>query len=446
MLGDPDTLWHIALGQEILRTGHIPTTDIYSHTHYGAPYISKDWLSEVIFAFSYNTFGFFGVFFVTCFSVTIALALLASELSKKLSCTVVIFLCLGTVLLIGPHMSCRPHVLIFPLIILWIKGLLKSAETKTPPSYSLILILLLWSNMHGSFILGILITPLLLIESFFPSKSLSRNEVTQYILFCCAALLVPILGPNGFGPYVGVFKQFLLGDTVNFISEWQPQDFSHPNLFEFVLLGSLGFLLIFGIKIKANRVFILILLLHMALSHKRHADFLGLIGPLLLASPISETLVFKKCSFEIINKKRVVWNAFLIMSILIGFVSYFAPVTPPARFMPYSAVQKALAYPIDEKVFNNYDFGGYLIFSGKKTYIDGRQDFFGSDFVRQYKNLISSRDPIQLQKFLEENKISWSLLKPEDEAAKTIDELTGWQKVYIDQFSVVHIKTNEKLN
>lgn len=444
MLGDPDTLWHIAIGQEILKTGHIPQTDIYSHTLNGTPYISKDWLSEILLACAYNLLGFSGVFLITSLSVTLTFGLLASELSKKLSCTVVLILCFSTLILLGNHLLCRPHVLIFPLVLMWTIGLLRSAETATCPSIFLLLILFFWSNMHGSFILGILIMPLVLVERLLVSKKVTNSEIAQYCLFFSAALLVPLIGLNGLGPMIGIFKQFSLQDTVYFISEWHPQDFSQFNLFEIVLLGGIAASLILGIKVKPNRVIILILLIHMALSHKRHSDFLGLIAPLLLANPISEALEFKRCSFDTINKKRIVWKSIPIMFFLFMYVFFYDPPTPPHSITPKSAVQTAQSYPINEKVLNHYDFGGFLMFSGLKTFIDGRQDFYGADYVRKYSELMNSTNPKELEKLLDDNNITWTLLKPEDIAAKTLDRLSDWKKVYTDKDAVVHVKIGQR--
>ncbi|MCL2778026.1 MAG: hypothetical protein FWD73_08475, partial [Polyangiaceae bacterium] len=49
LLKDPDTLWHIKVGQWILDHHELPYTDIYSFTRLGQPWISTAWLSQVLF-------------------------------------------------------------------------------------------------------------------------------------------------------------------------------------------------------------------------------------------------------------------------------------------------------------------------------------------------------------------------------------------------------------
>src|SRR6202521_1444292 len=47
---DPDVWWHVAVGEKILATHHLPTTDPYSFTVSGAPWMAYEWLGETFFA------------------------------------------------------------------------------------------------------------------------------------------------------------------------------------------------------------------------------------------------------------------------------------------------------------------------------------------------------------------------------------------------------------
>jgi hypothetical protein len=50
LLGDPDSHWHIAVGNWILAHGTVPTVDSFSFTFAGQPWIAKEWLSQVLLA------------------------------------------------------------------------------------------------------------------------------------------------------------------------------------------------------------------------------------------------------------------------------------------------------------------------------------------------------------------------------------------------------------
>ncbi len=66
LLRDPDAYWQIAVGQWILDHHAVPTTDIYSFTMYGQPWISTQWLSQVLYAVAYAGAGWTGVVVLGC--------------------------------------------------------------------------------------------------------------------------------------------------------------------------------------------------------------------------------------------------------------------------------------------------------------------------------------------------------------------------------------------
>src|SRR5882724_11739454 len=61
LLADPDSHWHITVGNWILQHGAVPTVDSYSYTFTGQPWIAKEWGSQVLMALAYNAGGWGGV-------------------------------------------------------------------------------------------------------------------------------------------------------------------------------------------------------------------------------------------------------------------------------------------------------------------------------------------------------------------------------------------------
>jgi len=57
LLNDPDTYWHIATGRWIWAHAAVPTSDPFSHTLAGAPWLAHEWLSELILASAYAALG-----------------------------------------------------------------------------------------------------------------------------------------------------------------------------------------------------------------------------------------------------------------------------------------------------------------------------------------------------------------------------------------------------
>ena len=61
LLSDPDSYSHIAVGRWIMAHGAVPANDPFSFSMHGAPWITFEWLSQVIYAAAYDFFGWNGV-------------------------------------------------------------------------------------------------------------------------------------------------------------------------------------------------------------------------------------------------------------------------------------------------------------------------------------------------------------------------------------------------
>src|SRR5438876_4288842 len=77
LLADPDSHWHITVGNWILDHRAVPVVDIYSFTFAGQPWIAKEWLSQVLLAGAYDIGGWGGVVALgaAAFAATFALLL-----------------------------------------------------------------------------------------------------------------------------------------------------------------------------------------------------------------------------------------------------------------------------------------------------------------------------------------------------------------------------------
>ena len=62
-IADPDYWWHLKTGQVILETHAIPHTDPFSYTKAGAPWITHEWLIEILM---YGIFKYFGPAYPHC--------------------------------------------------------------------------------------------------------------------------------------------------------------------------------------------------------------------------------------------------------------------------------------------------------------------------------------------------------------------------------------------
>jgi hypothetical protein len=92
------------------------------------------------------------------------------------------------------------------------------------------------------------------------------------------------------------------------------------------------------------------------------------------------------------------------------------------------------------RVFNDYDFGGYLIAHGVATFIDGRTELFGEKFFVDHNAASGLMEPENLFRLLEAYKIEATLMRAQSAATKLLDHIDGWQKIYADDIATVHVR------
>ena len=133
LLIDPDTLWQITVGQWILDHRAVPHTDIYSFTMRGQPWISTQWLAQVLYAKSLCAVpAGAGPVVLAAAAIAATFALLARFLSRRLSGSATLVFVAAALALTVPHLLARPHVLALPVMVAWVGGLIARARTGAP--------------------------------------------------------------------------------------------------------------------------------------------------------------------------------------------------------------------------------------------------------------------------------------------------------------------------
>src|SRR6202021_2681853 len=104
--------------------------------------------------------------------------------------------------------------------------------------------------------------------------------------------------------------------------------------------------------------------------------------------------------------------------------------------VPVTALAHVPPQLLSQPVFNEYAFGGYLIFKGVKPYIDGRADMYGDAFVQEYLAIAGGVEPDVDTAFKRWN-ITWVIISPRDGLVSLLDRKSGWRRLYSDPFAVL---------
>ena len=339
-----------------------------------------------------------------------------------------------------PNLLARPHVLALPLVAIWTVGLLDARDRDKAPPLRLAALMTLWSNMHGGFVFGLALIGPFALEAVAAKPPEARLAALRaWALFGVAAVAGALVNPYGIEALLFPFR--LMGvENLSRISEWSPQDFGHVGSMEIALLLLVGFALTRPMATPPVRAALIAGLLAMALQHTRHAQLLGLIGPMLLARPIAAASAAGRPEGDGRQVARVALAGSLAAALAIAALRFAEPIVrvdgPGAPISALAAVPPELRA---EPVLNDYRFGGYLIWSHVRPFIDGRADMYGDAMLGLYRKLAAG-DPATVEETLARYRIAWTIFAPDAGIVATLDRAPGWRRLYADGVAVVHVR------
>jgi len=443
VLDGPGPYLHVAVGRWILAHGTVPDRDPFSHSMPGAPWVPHEWLAQVISAALHDTMGWAGLVIATalCFGVT--LALLTRVLLAYLAPSHALIAVIGAWGLCYPHLVARPHIPGLLLLVVWIALLVVARARDQAPPYPVAALMTLWANLHGGFMFGLGFAALFGAEAVLlaPDVAVRRRAARDWIAFVAVSALAALITPNGVSGFLFPLRLMRMDFVLATVPEWQSPNFQHLEPLEYWLLLALLGAFTLGVRLPVTRVAMLLLLVHMSLAHGRHAELLGLVGPLVIAPALAAQikpyrLLFDRRWGALAKPARAPALALAAVVALGAAVAVWrvGVAHDSGRLAPTAAIAAAAQQHVEGPVFNDYGFGNYLIYAGIAPFIDGRADMYGDDFLRRSRNLAA------LPALLAEYRIGWTLLRPENPHVALLDHLAGWRRLYTDKVAVVHVR------
>ena len=452
LLGDPDTFWHIKLGSDILASGHLPIVDTYSHTFAGHSFISKEWLSEVLLAGAFKAWGWNGVVMLTSLFAISAILVLYRELADYLLPTIAGLIAILTIIMLGPVVVARPHLFTLPIAAYFTARMFRAAEAKQAPNYWLLALIALWSNLHGSFLLSFVISGFAFLHLLENTHLTDKPLLLKWMLFLVLCPFAAMIHPYGYEPtYIGL-QMMATNKAMAYIIEWMPLNSQQDVIIEYFILASLVGLIGAQLKLGWAKTLFIVFILHMVMTHVRFVYVYFLLVPIIVVPHIAER--FPEISLASwLTRTRDVLERFAarhfapsVATISIGAIIAAVVFLQTKKPMPSEviAAEKPIAYALanhlDGPVFNDYLFGGSLIFHGIKTYVDGRSEqIFTGDFFPDFMNSGKHDGAKLFQELLDRNQVTWTLLQWDDTRNQVLDKM-GWKKAYSDENAVIYTK------
>lgn len=449
---DPDLWWHIKTGEIILATHHWPTTDPYSFTVAGAPWISYEWLGEIPLAIASRIGGVLGLdILLIALGSAVMLALyyygtLRSGNSKAG------FVAAGLLSSLAiASFTLRPQMFGYLFLILTMIALEFFRQGKRRALWFLPPLMLLWVNTHGSFIIGLGAIFLYWISGLKelhiggieakPWTPPERRQISFVFMLCLAVLPITPYGTQlAVYPFNMAFSQPI---NVANVLEWKSMPFDDP-VGKFFLAVFIGFLILQVIYRFSWRLEEFALFLFGAGMACLHVRFILIFVPFCV--PLLATIFARWLPPYSRAKEHYVLNAVLIAAVATGMF-WFHPTQASvqekvARQYPVAAVDYLRHHSVPGPMYNNYGFGGYLIGAlgpERKVFIDGRGDLYERGGVfSDYMTAVSLK-PAALF-VLDSYHIQSCLISRTEPLATVLSALPNWRQVYSDGFSVIFVR------
>jgi hypothetical protein len=460
ILRDGDVYWHVAAGRWLLQHGSLPTNDPFSHTMTGAIWTAHEWLCEVVLAAAHEWGGWTLVIAVTALAFAASIALLTRALLRTLEPIYALLFAALAIGMTAGHVLARPHILAMPLMMIWTIEVVRAADEGHTPPVWLLAVMALWANMHGGFTMGIALAFAFGAESAWRAWGGpdAWSTVRSWGIFTTLALLASMLTPHGAQGILFTWQVMVENSySLSWIGEWLSPDFHTLQPLELWLMGGLALVMYQGLRLPPIRLLLVLGLLHLALKHVRNIELLGLLVPLFVAAPFAaqwrargkaEVDVFALDRFFLALVKPAGTLAMaaagvLFIALPLGSLRH-TELDLPRSAVPARALQAAQAAGLTGRVLNNYDWGGYLIYKGIPTFVDGRADLYGDVFLKEYVEALGLRTSDGLEKLMARYRIDWTLLPPRSTAVAMLDHLPEWRRLYADEIAVIHVRRPAK--
>ena len=446
---DPDVWWHIKVGQDILQARHFPTTDPYSFTVNGQPWIAYEWFGEIIWAVAHRLGGLRGMdalLILLGSAVVLSLyyfATLRSGNSKAGFVAVAALLPLATV-----PFTLRPQMLGYLFLVLTLIAMERFRQGMYRAAWFLPAVFLVWVNTHGLFIIGLGVVFLYWIAGWknfrlgqIEARAWTAAERTRlgFVFLLCLAVL-PL---TPYGTKLALYPfDMAFGQPVNVanILEWQAMPFALPGGKIFLGLVVLFIVLqtAFRFSWRIEELALFLFGMSMACLHVR---FVLLFVP--FSVPLFAAMLVRWVPGYNRAKDLYVVNGVLMAGVAVAMVVYFPSQASlkqtAAKTFPIGALEYLQKNPVPGPMFDSYGFGGYLVYSGQKVFIDGRADVYERGGVLSDYQHITHAKPGALA-VLQSYGVRSCLVEPDETLTTLLAASPEWHRVFADNVSAVYVR------
>lgn len=402
-----DYFWHLKMGEYIVKMKELPKTCLYSWyaIENNLMFTPHEWLYEVIIYLFYKVFNIFTpfIYLITFLSILI-IFIYKTTLKKLLTKNLLLFIpfiALSAVNL-GLYSLPRPHIISWILVAITIYLSYDSYNNNSKKIYFMPLITIIWANVHGgSSCLSYMIPGLFMViglfdfnKFFITNKKLTKEIRQRFILIIILDIIALLINPFGYEMILYPYINILDNTMTSIINEWHPINIkSSTGLMAFILIFYNLYIYYQGKqKLKLIDLSLFLVFVYLALKSYRFV-------PLLVIVSFYTTINYFKY-----NNQKIKGNS-LIITLIIGIISLtIYQANNIKNKIYYKTLDNKLITTLKElnpqRLYNDYNIGGYLIYNEIPVFIDGRADAYSKSNLKDAYSLIVG-DGSDTQKILD---------------------------------------------
>jgi hypothetical protein len=450
MLGHYDLGWHLAAGDLIRDQGAIPFQDPWSFTSAGRQWYNLSWLWDVIASvvFQYTKFSGLTLFVVASGAVIVGY-LTSIGLSSGASVTAVCIAVFSSCMLYPSfatapniYLAASPNTATMLFCVVFYGECLKRTRLLLLP-----VMMLLWANLHGGFLLGFLIV------GVFCAASLFRRDWTGFKIYSFAGvgcLVAIFINPLGWHIYDGVVAT--LGHFVQaYITEWLPyvQSISLPGS-----IPGIAYILIFiALELRyrgscpLESRLLAWLFLFLGLYQFRYMSFFFMFSAVPIALHL-DRLLPKNLNIMAVQKSLLAAGIVGACALPVTLM-HVQPALGLAEMISAQDARYLQTHHPHARLLNHWNVGGILIFFTRgaiPVFVDGRAaTAYPDDLLRDYFTLLHppalTIDEAAWDAVLAKYQIDTVLwVKAHEELRRFLVDKRGWKEEYAGLYESIYVK------
>jgi hypothetical protein len=472
LLGDCDTGWHIRTGQWILQNHRVPFQDLFSFSKPGGPWYAWEWLADIILAGLYGLGGLRAIALAAILLISATFTLVYLLARRKSSPVIAILATMAGAAAASVHWLARPHLFTLSFVAVFYVVLERAREGDRRLLWLLVPGTVIWTNLHGGFFVGILMIAtygagelLSLLLAADRSDWRGKAERAAGYFACAAICLVSSLA----NPYTWRLHKHMidfLGDSYigQHIMEYMTLSFHHPlaPFLEAILLGGALASAWYVSQGRYTEPLLYVVWAHGALLASRNIP-IAMILTIPMVAEVARVALDRLPGVNVAGWVRTAGaklngviermgetdalpraHVVSALGVVVLAALLWAP-NPPKRFraefdpksFPAGAID-TLAHLQAARIFTFDQWGDYLIYRlypAQKVFVDGRCDYFGTDFEKKVEGVVTVNHG--WDKTLAQFGVDTVLMPPSSPLTGVLKESSRWRVVYDDGVSLV---------